>query len=251
MHGLPTHHQVQPQQIVIPASAPPSQHIVVPVSAASNQQLIVPVTSHSQQLVVPVNALPTVNAGQQLVVPVAASPGQAAAAGQLVVPVHTYQIVPHYQDQDHLQQQQQQNVTTTFSPSQQSYQIVSQVVTSEPPSPAFQHPTTTNQPIKPPSSHLIIPPVHKSSPLRQDSEYSHHVSAAVSSEGSSGDTQQVFHINNGKTKAYTYEAFFASDGRSKKGPVSTAEVKAEVSTKPKYTCSECGKHYATSSNLSR
>merc|ERR1719209_683687 len=55
----------------------------------------------------------------------------------------------------------------------------------------------------------------------------------------------VYKLNGGKTTAYTYEAFFASDGRSKKVPVLAEE------TKPKYTCSECGKHYATSSNLSR
>ncbi|CAL4126445.1 unnamed protein product, partial [Meganyctiphanes norvegica] len=47
-----------------------------------------------------------------------------------------------------------------------------------------------------------------------------------------------------KTVAYTYEAFFVSDGRSKRQSVEEAE-------KPRYTCSECGKHYATSSNLSR
>ncbi|KAK8373947.1 hypothetical protein O3P69_015007 [Scylla paramamosain] len=46
------------------------------------------------------------------------------------------------------------------------------------------------------------------------------------------------------TVAYTYEAFFVSDGRSKRRG-------AENSEKPRYTCSECGKHYATSSNLSR
>ncbi|CAH1395936.1 unnamed protein product [Nezara viridula] len=49
-----------------------------------------------------------------------------------------------------------------------------------------------------------------------------------------------------KTVAYTYEAFFVSDGRSKKR---TVEVTTE--SKQRYTCSECGKQYATSSNLSR
>lgn len=55
----------------------------------------------------------------------------------------------------------------------------------------------------------------------------------------------VFKLNGGRTTAYTYEAFFASDGRSKKQPAMPEEPK------PKYTCTECGKHYATSSNLSR
>lgn len=57
-----------------------------------------------------------------------------------------------------------------------------------------------------------------------------------------------------KTVAYTYEAFFVSDGRSKRKlsieePLTTKQTNIE--TKPKYTCSECGKQYATSSNLSR
>ena len=63
--------------------------------------------------------------------------------------------------------------------------------------------------------------------------------------------QVVIPLNGGKTKAYTYEAFFASDGRSKKGVSASSEVTADPGVKPKYTCSECGKHYATSSNLSR
>ena len=41
------------------------------------------------------------------------------------------------------------------------------------------------------------------------------------------------------------QAFFASDGRSKKQQPQVED------TKPKYTCTECGKNYATSSNLSR
>ncbi|XP_055529472.1 protein escargot-like [Wyeomyia smithii] len=51
-----------------------------------------------------------------------------------------------------------------------------------------------------------------------------------------------------KTIAYTYEAFFVSDGRSKK---KIADPKTVLETKAKYTCTECGKQYATSSNLSR
>ncbi|CAH1779193.1 unnamed protein product [Owenia fusiformis] len=51
------------------------------------------------------------------------------------------------------------------------------------------------------------------------------------------------------TVGYTYDAFFVTDGRSRKKnsipePVSTKD-------KQKYSCTECGKSYATSSNLSR
>lgn len=79
------------------------------------------------------------------------------------------------------------------------------------------------------------------------------------------------------TIAYTYEAFFVSDGRSKRKlsnntstisnttPTnSSGSPKENISdpgdsdssgqtgtTKTRYTCSECGKNYATSSNLSR
>lgn len=59
-----------------------------------------------------------------------------------------------------------------------------------------------------------------------------------------------------KTVAYTYEAFFVSDGRSKRrstNPSGAAvpEKEAAQPDRPKFTCTECGKQYATSSNLSR
>ncbi|ODM92732.1 Transcriptional repressor scratch 2 [Orchesella cincta] len=73
------------------------------------------------------------------------------------------------------------------------------------------------------------------------------------------------------TIAYTYEAFFVSDGRSKRKIPSTPNTTssgspkenlsdpggdsdssgANPTSKTRYTCSECGKNYATSSNLSR
>ncbi|KAK6629073.1 hypothetical protein RUM43_002890 [Polyplax serrata] len=71
------------------------------------------------------------------------------------------------------------------------------------------------------------------------------------------NTERVFKVSTpvNKTVAYTYEAFFVSDGRSKKKPVGpvVSDLPSQEGTenKTKYTCTECGKQYATSSNLSR
>ncbi|XP_060809789.1 transcriptional repressor scratch 2-like [Amyelois transitella] len=56
-----------------------------------------------------------------------------------------------------------------------------------------------------------------------------------------------------ETVAYTYDAFFVSDGRSKRRNFASAPVESAQQPEPKskYTCNECGKRYATSSNLSR
>ncbi|CAG2100602.1 unnamed protein product [Medioppia subpectinata] len=55
------------------------------------------------------------------------------------------------------------------------------------------------------------------------------------------------------TVSYTYDAFFISDGRSRRRNASavSAPPQPEPKEKARYTCTECGKHYATSSNLSR
>ena len=50
----------------------------------------------------------------------------------------------------------------------------------------------------------------------------------------------------GVTVSYTHDAFFVSDGRSRRKRLYTP-----ADNKSRYACSECGKHYATSSNLSR
>ncbi|XP_028968108.1 putative uncharacterized protein DDB_G0277255 [Galendromus occidentalis] len=64
------------------------------------------------------------------------------------------------------------------------------------------------------------------------------------------------------TVSYTYDAFFISDGRSRgkseklkscstDAILGAATPQQKEQSKQRYTCSECGKHYATSSNLSR
>ncbi|XP_035210814.1 transcriptional repressor scratch 2-like [Stegodyphus dumicola] len=60
----------------------------------------------------------------------------------------------------------------------------------------------------------------------------------------------------GVTVGYTYEAFFITDGRSRrrKNPKqedNLGSTGGALADRPRYTCGECGKHYATSSNLSR
>ena len=51
----------------------------------------------------------------------------------------------------------------------------------------------------------------------------------------------------GVTVAYTYDAFFVTDGRSRK----KNHLGLPEKSRSRYTCNECGKNYATSSNLSR
>lgn len=53
--------------------------------------------------------------------------------------------------------------------------------------------------------------------------------------------------NKQATVKYAYNTLFMTDGRSRGKSVNGIECK----DKQQYTCSECGKHYATSSNLSR
>ena len=103
-------------------------------------------------------------------------------------------------------------------------------------------------PFLPPSPSPLIKqepePEPESSPSPSSPSSSWTGRSSVSSE-SGVKSDGVFTLNDGKTTAYTYESFFASDGRSK-NPASLFNV-----YKPKYKCAECGKNYATSSNLSR
>ena len=90
---------------------------------------------------------------------------------------------------------------------------------------------------------------------------------------SNKDTVIAHVCNNSATVGYTYNAFFVSDGRTKNRQSLTSSAdrstpssssveedkfdrqrrnrKNRLSQRQRYTCAECGKKYATSSNLSR
>nr|XP_015919502.1 transcriptional repressor scratch 1-like [Parasteatoda tepidariorum] len=56
------------------------------------------------------------------------------------------------------------------------------------------------------------------------------------------------------TVGYSYETFFITDGRSRRRKTNHLNKNlssSETDRPSRYTCGECGKHYATSSNLSR
>ena len=110
------------------------------------------------------------------------------------------------------------------------------------PSPnSLPSPTPSQIPI--PVSVLVPVPPQSLSPRHQEQVQPQSPATAENSQN----------IANNKTVAYTYEAFFVSDGRSKRRSSNAAvpEKEAAQPEKPKFTCTECGKQYATSSNLSR
>ncbi|XP_043207060.1 transcriptional repressor scratch 2-like [Amphibalanus amphitrite] len=138
-----------------------------------------------------------------------------------------------------------------------------------PPPPHHHRPRSPQYPPPPPPpppSHSL-PPQHHQQHQEQQYQHQHHQQqshgvqqeqqqgGATSPSSPGGDPSQqtvqmeyingkpIYRLNNGKTVAYTYEAFFVSDGRSKKT--------TSPDQRSKYKCSECGKTYATSSNLSR
>jgi len=128
--------------------------------------------------------------------------------------------------------------------------------------PQFPSPTYTTPPSAPPpflayrniedlatAQAILDLSAPRHTPHPGDPDYLNSNSENIKTEDESSEAAAaaaaVFKINGGRTTAYTYEAFFASDGRSKKQQPLLEE------TKPKYTCTECGKNYATSSNLSR
>ncbi|XP_042906079.1 transcriptional repressor scratch 2-like [Parasteatoda tepidariorum] len=77
-------------------------------------------------------------------------------------------------------------------------------------------------------------------------------SSPIPSSARVSEAQQFHVFSNGVTVSYTYDAFFVSDGRSRRRNAASGLLTAEPrGDRPRYTCGECGKHYATSSNLSR
>ena len=76
-------------------------------------------------------------------------------------------------------------------------------------------------------------------------------SSSISPGRESVSSKSTSYKNNnfqaGVTVAYTYDAFFVTDGRSRK----KNHLGLPEKTRLRYTCNECGKNYATSSNLSR
>ncbi|XP_058835364.1 protein escargot-like [Topomyia yanbarensis] len=100
----------------------------------------------------------------------------------------------------------------------------------------------------PPAPHQLLQHQHQQ---YLDEERGHTIPSSLGSPEQNenrNSTNTLEDKKSGKTIAYTYEAFFVSDGRSKK---KVADHKTVLETKAKYTCTECGKQYATSSNLSR
>ncbi|XP_033112287.1 transcriptional repressor scratch 2-like [Anneissia japonica] len=78
-----------------------------------------------------------------------------------------------------------------------------------------------------------------------DSDISRDDSSSITSQSDASD------INNSVNKQVflSYDAFNITDGRSRRRSPKTAVEPPEK--RQRYKCNECGKHYATSSNLSR
>ncbi len=94
----------------------------------------------------------------------------------------------------------------------------------------------------------ITPPIYEHSGGELD--FPSQLPAALSPKGPS----LPWPIADGRTKSATAAGGPCSDGRkiATASPSITPSLQLSVSgERPKYTCTECGKHYATSSNLSR
>ena len=154
-----------------------------------------------------------------------------------------------------------------------------------PPSPSPSPFEAAEEPVDEPPTSPVPPPTienESTSFSTSSSNSSSSSSSSSSSKNNSNNNNSSSNssstnnnkVSNSKTVAYTYEAFFVSDGRSKRRnptaatatapcPLSNdaAESKAPSEKSPaaspspsrsgRYVCGECGKAYATSSNLSR
>ncbi|XP_060608162.1 transcriptional repressor scratch 2-like [Ruditapes philippinarum] len=101
--------------------------------------------------------------------------------------------------------------------------------------------------------HDIVSPSIPSEREHEDQEsakeFDNHVDKEIDDNAIAAEIIKKFQKNNypnGVTIGYTYDAFFVSDGRSR-----GKNFGEKNGGKPRYTCNECGKDYATSSNLSR
>ncbi|CAK9829232.1 Transcriptional repressor scratch 1 [Anthophora retusa] len=121
--------------------------------------------------------------------------------------------------------------------------------------PTQLQPAPNTQPI--PVSVLVPVPSSQTGQLRQQEQTPQPQSPATAEANANNCTNaRDGSSGSSKTVAYTYEAFFVSDGRSKRRSTNTngaavPDKEATQPDRPKFTCTECGKQYATSSNLSR
>ncbi|XP_071872631.1 scratch [Bombus fervidus] len=120
--------------------------------------------------------------------------------------------------------------------------------------PTQLQPAPTAQPI--PVSVLVPVPSSQTNQLRQQEQTPQPQSPATAEANANCSAGRDGTSSGSKTVAYTYEAFFVSDGRSKRRSANTngaavPDKEAAQPDRPKFTCTECGKQYATSSNLSR
>ena len=102
----------------------------------------------------------------------------------------------------------------------------------------------------PPQNHMQhIHPHHQPRPSSVCSSNEDNVSVVSTTSSSEKPSRkpkdQTF--QDGVTVGYTYDAFFITDGRSRRRNPNIMPEKV----RQRYSCSECGKNYATSSNLSR